>query len=107
MARTVQVYDFAVVRAEVPENWIGLAAPAVVLATPAFDDVQLAQYPVMGELLATAPENDTVAGPVRAVVDPDRVMTTVGGAGVPTMTVGDATDAGPEPITFLARTVQV
>ena len=67
----------------------------------------MVQYPVMGEPLAAAPENDTVAGPVRPVVDPDRVMTTVGGAGVPTMTVGDATDAGPEPIAFRALTLQV
>jgi hypothetical protein len=53
------------------------------------------------------PANVTRSEPVAAVVDPDAVATAVGAAGEPSITGGDAADAGPVPALFVDLTVHV
>jgi hypothetical protein len=51
--------------------------------------------------------NVTVNEPVAVVVVPDLATTFVGGAGEPTITGNDGTDARPAPRPFVAWTVHV
>ena len=51
--------------------------------------------------------NVTVKEPVDVVVEPEIARAPVGGAGLPTMTAGDGTDAAPGPTAFVALTVHV
>jgi hypothetical protein len=80
---------------------MGLALPAFRLATPPFEDVQVAVIDeIAAPLLANVPK-DTRS-------EPDETRATEGfggGAGVPTIALFDDDDAGPAPRLFVAVTV--
>ena len=93
-----------------PLTTIGAAAAPVCVAffvTPPLVDVHVAVWLWIALPLFAPIVNVTVNDPVEVVVDPDFATTFVGGAGDPTMTAGDATDATPEPTAFVAVTLHV
>jgi hypothetical protein len=85
---------------------IGAAvAPACVpvFVTPPFDDAHVAVWEVIAEPLFAPMVNDTLICPAATFT----ADTPVGGAGEPTITGNDATDAKPAPRAFVALTVHV
>ena len=75
----------AVVR---PVTVRGPDAPDLVRVRPPLPDAQVAVTLVIALPLFAPGVNDTLNGPVVVAVEPDTALTTVGGAGEPTITAG-------------------
>jgi hypothetical protein len=108
VALTVQAYVLAVVTAD---TVIGAAAAPMwtpVFVTPPLLDTHVAVWLVIALPLSAPIVNVTVNDPVTVVVEPDTVLTAVGGPGTfATVTAFDATDGGPVPEAVVAVTMHV
>jgi hypothetical protein len=107
IAFTVHVYDLPVVT---PVTVMGAGAAsrwAPLFVTPPLLDTHVATWAVIALPLLAPIVNVTVNEPVAAVVEPDFATTFVGGAGEPTITGGEESDARPSPRLFVPVTVQV
>ena len=86
-----------------------LAAPVPVAVAPPLLEIHVAVYfGAVSALPLSAPAtNATLSGPVAEVVDPGMAEVTVGAAGEPMITAGDAAEATPLPALFVDLILQV
>jgi hypothetical protein len=101
VANTVHVYVEPFVNTV---TMIGDAEPVTVDGVPPSDDVQVAEYPVIGE-----PPSAGATKPTVIVVSPATTVGCAGGSGTAcnTTTGADAGDTAPSPFAFDANTVHV
>ena len=79
-----------------------------VLVTPPLVEVQVAVWPVIVAPLLAPNVKVTTSDPVAAVVEPDRALTSLVGAGtVGTLKLFDVEDGALGPCAFVAATVHV
>jgi hypothetical protein len=90
-----------------PAAVIGLALPVADPGAPPSVEAHDAVNPVTALPLAAPGVKVMLSVPVAEVVEPEAKLTADGGAGDPTMTAGEGTDAGPMPRPFVAVIVHV